>query len=98
MATSLPKLSEEEITRQLASRPGWQRADNTITKEFVCGGFTAAAAFVAKIAPLADGMDHHPDVLIHKYKRVKVTLWTHSVGGLTQNDFDLAAQIDTLPL
>ncbi len=96
MATNLPKLSEEEITRKLAGLKGWQREGNAITKEIVCGGFTPATAFVAKIAPLADGMDHHPDVLIHKYKRVKITLWTHSAGGLTQNDFDLAAKIDAL--
>ncbi len=97
MATTLPKLSETEIASKMSALPGWQREGDTLTKEVVCDGFTAATAFVAKIAPLADGMDHHPDVLIHRFKRVKITLWTHSVGGLTQNDFDLAAQINTLP-
>jgi 4a-hydroxytetrahydrobiopterin dehydratase len=95
-ATNLPKLSEEEITTKLGALKGWQRKGDAITKEVVCAGFTAATAFVAKIAPLADGMDHHPDGLIHRCKRVKITLWTHSAGGLTENDFDLATKIDGL--
>ena len=96
MATTLPKLSDDEIQRKLAALAGWQRDGKMITKEYVLGGFTEAARFISQIAPLANGLDHHPDVLLHQYKRVKVMLWTHSRDGLTQNDFELAAKIDAL--
>jgi 4a-hydroxytetrahydrobiopterin dehydratase len=96
MSTTLPKLSETQIARQLAALPGWQREGNAITREFVTGGFSEATQFIAKLAAPANAMDHHPDVQLYKYKRVKILLTTHSAGGLTQNDFDLAAKIDQL--
>jgi len=103
MATMAPKLSYPEIVQRLAtlkglprSERGWQREGDAITKEFVLGGFSEAAQFIAKIAPIADAMDHHPDVQLYRYKRVKIILTTHSAGGITQNDFDLAAKIDAL--
>jgi 4a-hydroxytetrahydrobiopterin dehydratase len=90
------KLTEAEIAQQLAALPGWQRDGDAITKEFVLGGFTEATEFIAKLAGPANAMDHHPDVELYRYKRVKIRLTTHSAGGLTQNDFDLAAKIDAL--
>ena len=89
-------LSDAVITEKLAGLKGWQRDGNTITKEFIRGGFTDATQFIAKIAPVADAMDHHPDVQLYRYKRVKIILTTHSAGGITQNDFDLAVKIDAL--
>ena len=96
MATMATKLSYPEIVQRLATLRGWQRDGDAITKDFVLGGFTEAAQFIAKIAPIADAMDHHPDVQLYRYKRVKIILTTHSAGGITQNDFDLAAKIDDL--
>ncbi|MGA2221136.1 MAG: 4a-hydroxytetrahydrobiopterin dehydratase [Verrucomicrobiia bacterium] len=96
MATAAPKLSYPEIVQRLATLRGWQREGDAITKEFVLGGFTEAAQFIAKIAPIAEAMDHHPDVQLFRYKHVKIILTTHSAGGITQNDFDLAAKIDQL--
>jgi len=97
MATAPVKLSEAETARRLGTlRPGWQREGGEISKEFVLEGFTEATQFIARIAPIADAMDHHPDVQLYRYKRVKIILTTHSVGGITQNDFDLAAKIDAL--
>jgi 4a-hydroxytetrahydrobiopterin dehydratase len=96
MATSLPRLSDAETQSKLAELDGWQRGDNAIVKEFVLGGFTEATRFMADIAPIANAMDHHPDLQLYRYKRVKVILTTHSAGGLTQNDFELAAKIDAL--
>jgi 4a-hydroxytetrahydrobiopterin dehydratase len=96
MATTLPKLNEAEIAERVAQLPGWQREGEAITKEFVFGGFTEATQFIAKLAAPANAMDHHPDVQLYRYKRVKINLTTHSRGGLTQNDFDLAAKIDAL--
>ncbi len=97
MATQLPKLTENEIATRLAALGnGWQREGKMIVKEYVFTGFTEATQFIAKLPGPANAMDHHPDVQLHKYKRVRILLWTHSRDGLTQNDFDLAAQIDAL--
>lgn len=96
MATTLPKLSEGEIAQQLAGLKGWRREGDAITKEFVLAGFTEATEFIAKLVAPANALDHHPDVQLYRYKRVKILLTTHSAGGLTQNDFDLAAKIDAL--
>lgn len=90
------KLSEGEIAQRLTALNGWQRDGNAIAKEFVLGGFTEAAQFIGRIAPIADAMDHHPDLQLYRYKRVKIMLTTHDAGGITQKDFDLAAKIDTL--
>lgn len=96
MATTLTKLSDSEIAERLTALPGWQRDGNAITKEFVLAGFTEATQFIARLAVPANAMDHHPDVQLYRYKRVKILLTTHSTGGLTQNDFDLAVKIDAL--
>ncbi len=96
MAAAPVKLSEADIAQKLATLRGWQREGDAITREFVLGGFTEATRFIAKIAPIADAMDHHPDVQLYRYKRVKIILTTHSAGGITQNDFDLASKIDAL--
>ena len=96
MAAASSRLADAEIARRLSTLKGWQREGNAITKEFVLGGFAGAAQFVGRIAPIADAMDHHPDVQLYRYKRVKIILTTHSAGGITQNDFDLAARIDQL--
>ena len=90
------RLSNAAIAQKLAALKGWKREGNAITKEFVRSGFTEATQFIAELAPVADAMDHHPDVELYRYKRVKIILTTHSAGGITQNDFDLAAKIDTL--
>src|SRR6266436_532465 len=90
------KLSKRKIDQGLAKLIGWKRDRNGLTKEFTLGSFTGAAKFFAKIAPIANRMDHHPDLQLHRYKRVKIMLTTHDAGGITQKDFDLAARIDTL--
>jgi len=88
------KLSGKQIAKRLAKLHGWRRKGNAILKEFVLGSFTGATRFLSKIAPIANAIDHHPDVELYKYKRVKIILTTHSAGGVTQNDFNLAAKID----
>jgi 4a-hydroxytetrahydrobiopterin dehydratase len=96
MAGTSTRLSDAEIREKLSNLQGWQLESNALTKEFVLGGFTEATQFVTSIAPIANEMDHHPDVQIYRYKRVKISLSTHSEGGITQNDFDLADKIDAL--
>jgi 4a-hydroxytetrahydrobiopterin dehydratase len=90
------KLTKHKIEQGLAKLTGWKRDRNTLTKEFTLSSFTGAAKFIAKIAPIANRMDHHPDLQLHRYKRVKIMLTTHDAGGITQKDLDLAAKIDTL--
>jgi len=86
-------LSSEEIARHLASLAGWQLKGKTIEKKFRFPDFRAAIGFVNRVADLAEVEDHHPDILVH-YREVTLVLWTHATGGLTERDFQLAADID----
>lgn len=88
-------LSDSEIEAKLAGAPGWARADGAIAKEFDRGDFVGSAKFVAALVEPAEGMNHHPDLEI-SWATVKVTISTHSEGGLTAADFELAAKIDAL--
>jgi 4a-hydroxytetrahydrobiopterin dehydratase len=90
------KLSKQKIEQALAELNGWRRDRTTLTKEFTLSSFTGAARFITRIAPIANRMDHHPDLQLHRYKRVKIMLTTHDAGGITQKEFDLAAKIDRL--
>ncbi len=74
----------------------WEKEDNYLVKEFTFDDFTSAVDFVHRIVPLANKADHHPDVLIHSYKKVKVTLTTHDQGKITEKDYELAKEIDKI--
>jgi 4a-hydroxytetrahydrobiopterin dehydratase len=86
-------LSDGEVTRRLADLAGWKLARKEIRKEYTFPGFREAMAFVNRVAGLADKADHHPDIDI-RYNKVLLVLSTHSAGGLTKRDFDLAKAID----
>ena len=86
-------LTDVEIEQHLASLPGWSRADLAIRKQFTFADFPEAVLFVSALVPAAEAADHHPDIEIH-YKRVTLIYSTHSEGGLTENDFELAGSID----
>jgi len=87
------KLSGEEIVERLKSLAGWKLQGKSIRKEYELPSFVDAIRFVNKVADLAEEADHHPDILIN-YRRVILTLSTHSEDGITQKDFDLAKKID----
>ena len=87
------RLSDLEIQRALGSLPGWSRRGDVITKTFTFPKFMDGIDFVVHIAQLADAANHHPDIDI-RYTKVVVTLSTHDAGGITQNDLDLAKQIE----
>ncbi len=72
----------------------WKTEENKWVKEFGLKNFEDAVRFVNQIMPLAEASDHHPDILIHSYKKVKVMLFTHSEGKITEKDYTLAEQID----
>ena len=86
-------LTPAEITDALAACPGWTLAGDSIRRTYKLPGFRAALAFVAFVGELAEARDHHPDIDI-RYSKVTLTLSTHSAGGLTAKDFDLAGLVD----
>jgi 4a-hydroxytetrahydrobiopterin dehydratase len=90
-------LTDPEITARLASLPDWHRDGSTIVRDHELSDFAAALAWVNTIAAEAERRNHHPDILIHGWNKVRLTVTNHSAGGLTQADFDLAAAIDSLP-
>jgi 4a-hydroxytetrahydrobiopterin dehydratase len=88
-------LSDAEIDTRLGELSGWARLGAAIEKEFDRGDFVGSVEFVTKLVEPAEAMNHHPDVSI-SWSTVKVSISTHSEGGLTANDFELAAKIDGL--
>jgi 4a-hydroxytetrahydrobiopterin dehydratase len=88
-------LSEQEIQQRLAGSE-WRPDGQAIAREWALADFDAAIAFVNRVAELARAADHHPDILVHGWNKVRLQLSTHSAGGLTEADFALAAQIDGL--
>jgi 4a-hydroxytetrahydrobiopterin dehydratase len=88
-------LSESEITERIRALSDWERNGNEIVKVYKNKNFVESIGFVTKVAVLAEKANHHPDILI-QYKNVTLTLSTHSKGGLTEKDFNLAAEIDSL--
>lgn len=76
----------------------WHKTGNKIEKEFTFENFVKAVEFVNRIVPIAEEADHHPDILIHSYKKVKISLTTHEEGKVTQKDWDLAKKIDQIVL
>jgi 4a-hydroxytetrahydrobiopterin dehydratase len=90
-------LSDTEIERHLAGAREWRREQGgEITRELELADFAAAIAFVDRVAVLAEAANHHPDILIHGWNKLRLTLSTHSEGGLTDADFALAGEIDSL--
>jgi 4a-hydroxytetrahydrobiopterin dehydratase len=75
----------------MSTPEGWDEVDGALEREFTFDGFPAAIAFVNRLAELAEAEDHHPDIGI-SYKRVTVRWTTHSAGGITDRDRDLAAR------
>lgn len=91
-------LGGEEVRRQLEALPGWELVEDgrRIRKRWRVRDFLTGLAFFGAIAPLAETAGHHPDLTLENYRDVSVTMWTHSIGGLSINDFILAAKIDSL--
>ncbi|HET7590084.1 MAG TPA: 4a-hydroxytetrahydrobiopterin dehydratase [Solirubrobacterales bacterium] len=88
-------LSDAEIEERLAGLSGWLRSGEAIEKSFERGDFVGSVEFVRSLVEPAEAMGHHPDLSI-SWDTVKVTISSHSEGGLTAADFELAAKIDAL--
>ncbi len=90
----MSKLTDDEIVEKLKALSGWSLEDRQIAKQYSFKDFKLAMAFVVRVALHAEQLDHHPDILI-RYNKVFLRLITHSAGGLTEKDFNLAKIIDT---
>lgn len=88
-------LDDSAITAGLDRLPGWERKGEAIAKTYVRGDFADALEFVNRVGALAEERDHHPDIDI-RWNKVTLSLSTHSEGGLTQADLDLAAAVEAL--
>jgi 4a-hydroxytetrahydrobiopterin dehydratase len=88
-------LPEPEIEAALAVS-NWRRDGDSIVREWTFGDFSAAMAFVNRVGDAAETANHHPDIHLHGWNKVLLELSTHSEGGLTQADFDMAARIGDL--
>jgi 4a-hydroxytetrahydrobiopterin dehydratase len=97
MAKNPPALSDADISKHLGQLPGWERDGDKITKLFKLDTYLAGLAFASAVGTIAEGLDHHPDLLIG-WRKVTVTFSTHSAGNkITSNDVEAAAAIEALP-
>ena len=96
----VPKLTPAEADAQLAKLRGWTIAHDgeRIRREWVVKNFMAAIRFFNSVADVAEAEGHHPDLHLVGYRNVAIEIWTHAIGGLSENDFILAAKIDELPI
>ena len=89
-------LTKDEIAKNLSSLSGWMSDGNEIAKQFQFKDFVEALSFVNKAGAEAEKINHHPDIFIHSWNKVKITISTHSEGGITKKDFQVAEKIEGL--
>lgn len=93
-------LTTDQAIAQLQNLPGWQLTKNNqrIRREWKVKNFMAGMEFFEKCAEVAEAEGHHPDLHLEGYRNASIEIWTHAIGGLSENDFILAAKIDELPV
>lgn len=96
----VPALSAEQVRDHLQAVPSWKLGGDgkRVRREWVVKDFATALDFFQRVGQIAEAEDHHPDLHLTGYRKVAIELSTHAVGGLTENDFILAAKIDALPV
>lgn len=93
----MTKLTDRQVKARLAKAKGWSLNDSgEITKTYTFSGFPQSLMFTTAVGLLAEAAQHHPDITI-KWNKVTLALTTHDAGGLSDKDFDLAKQVDSLP-
>lgn len=94
------KLTPAEAEEQTRALAGWRLSDDglRIRKDWEMKDFRAGMDFLNRVADLAEHEGHHPDVHLEMYRHVWISIWTHAIRGLSENDFILAAKIDRLPV
>ena len=90
------KLNVNQIETSLTSLPGWKYDNGSIKKIFSLQNYPATMGFVTAVGGFCQKHNHHPDYILMKYKEVEVSFSTHSVGGITQNDIDIAMDIEKI--
>lgn len=93
-------LARSEAAAQVKKLAGWKLTPDgkRIRKQWVVRNFMAGIDFFQRVARLAEDQGHHPDLHLEGYRNVAIEIWTHAIGGLSENDFILAARIDRLPV
>jgi 4a-hydroxytetrahydrobiopterin dehydratase len=89
-----PSLTNDEISELSSHLPGWDVREGKLVRDFEFRNFNEAFGFLTRVALLAEGESHHPDIH-NSWNRVKLEFWTHTADGLTRNDFIMAAKIDS---
>jgi 4a-hydroxytetrahydrobiopterin dehydratase len=90
----MSKLNQNQINSNLSKLTGWSFENNSIQKQFQCKDFIETLSFVNEVGMESEKMDHHPDILMFAWNKVKITISTHSEGGVTEKDFQLAQKIE----
>lgn len=95
----IPRMTPEEARAAVGALDGWdlREAHTQLHRHLRFEDFAAAMRFVNAMAAVAEAEGHHPDFTVHAWNCVDVTIWTHAIGGLSENDFILAAKLDRLP-
>jgi 4a-hydroxytetrahydrobiopterin dehydratase len=88
-------LNEDEIGSRLRRLP-WEREGDEIVREWRFDDFNEAIAFINRVAEVAEDANHHPDIFLHGWNKVKLSLADHGAGGLTEMDFSMAGRFDAL--
>jgi 4a-hydroxytetrahydrobiopterin dehydratase len=94
-AMATPRLSDADLTHELATIPGWERVGDKLARTFQFADFVTAFGFMASVALVAERMNHHPD-WSNVYRTVRVELSTHDAGGITRLDLELATAMSAL--
>lgn len=92
----MAKLTQQEVTEALSKLEGWSLSGDSVRKVFTTKGFPQTMGLAAAIGAICQSRDHHPDYLTMKYSSVEVSFSTHSEGGITQKDIDIAKEINQL--
>lgn len=93
--TTPPRLTGDEIAARLLGS-SWRHEQGLIVRDLAFPDFAATIAFVNRVADVAEAHNHHPDILVHGWNKLKLSLTNHAAGGLTETDFDMAARFDAL--
>ncbi|MCB0701986.1 MAG: 4a-hydroxytetrahydrobiopterin dehydratase [Candidatus Kapaibacterium sp.] len=91
-------LDDERIDDELEDLVNWNKEGKEIIREIVAADFASAIGFVNSVAIIAESMDHHPNIKIYGWNKIKISVSTHDAGGLTELDFKLAKKIDSIKL
>lgn len=91
-----PPLTGDKVNKLLTQVPNWALEEGKLVRRFKYNNFKEAIAFVNKVADLAESENHHPNISVFGFRNVKLTFYTHAINGLSENDFIMAAKVNTL--